>query len=278
MNQNIALPNLGFGLRLRADYLHRMIIDQPELDWFEIITENFLGVGEETLEQLELIRSNYPIVMHGISLAIGSPWPLDTSYLDQVKTLADRINPAWISDHLCWKGADDVQGQLLPLPYSEDTLDHVVSRIHLVQDFLGRQILLENVPIEQKSSQEMPEVEFIREVADRSDSLILIDIGNLLTSSVNQGFSAIDYINQIPAGRIQQVHLPDITFTADSEKENDNIPSIIGPIWQLYTEILDKCGPVTTMIEPEDTIPTLDGILRDIRKVRKAARHHMRKD
>jgi uncharacterized protein (UPF0276 family) len=278
MNQNIALPNLGFGLRLRADYLHSIINDKPELDWIEIITENFLGASEEALDQLEQIRSNYPIVMHGISLAIGSPWPLDQTYLDQVKKLVNRINPAWISDHLCWKGADDVQGQLLPLPYSEDTLDHVVSRIHQVQDFLGRQILLENVPIEQKSTQEMPEVEFIREVADRSDSLILIDIGNLLASSVNQGFSAIDYINQIPSGRVQQVHLPDITFEANAEHGGDNIPNITDPIWQLYTEVLDRFGLVTTMIEREDTIPTLEGILCDIKKIRKATEHHLNKN
>ncbi|MCW8947214.1 MAG: DUF692 family protein, partial [Sedimenticola sp.] len=116
MNQNAVLPNLGFGLRLRADYLPSFIGSEPELDWLEIITENYLGANEETLDQLDKIRSNYPIVMHGISLAIGSPWPLDQAYLNQLKKLVDRVNPAWISDHLCWKGADDVQGQLLPLP------------------------------------------------------------------------------------------------------------------------------------------------------------------
>ncbi|MDF1530598.1 MAG: DUF692 domain-containing protein [Sedimenticola sp.] len=275
MNQNAVLPNLGFGLRLRADYLPSFIGSEPELDWLEIITENYLGANEETLDQLDKIRSNYPIVMHGISLAIGSPWPLDQAYLNQLKKLVDRVNPAWISDHLCWKGADDVQGQLLPLPYSEDTLEHVVTRINQVQEFLGRQILLENVPIEQKSNQEMPEVEFIRQVADRSDSLILIDVGNLLASSLSQEFSAIDYINQIPAGRVQQVHLPDITFETSSDGNCDASPQIIDPIWQIYTEVLDRFGLITTMIEREDTIPTLKGMLCDIKKIRKAALSHM---
>ncbi len=277
MSLNVVLPNLGFGLRLRTDYLHSFITSRPELDWIEIITENYLTADEETLRQLDTIRSNYPIVMHGISLAIGSPWPLDQEYLNQLKKLVDRVNPAWISDHLCWKGADDVQGQLLPLPYSEDTLDHVVSRINQVQEFLGRQILLENVPVEQKTSQDIPEVEFIREVADRSDSLILIDVGNLLESSLNQGFNAIDYINQIPAGRVQQIHLPDITFETSSADTCEASPQIIDPIWQIYTEILDRFGRVTTMVEREDTIPTLKGMLCDIKKIRKAAEEHLGK-
>ena len=277
MSQNAVLPNLGFGLRLRADYLHSFTTSKPALDWLEIITENYLGADEETLDQLDQIRTHYPIVMHGISLAIGSPWPLDEEYLNQLKKLVDRINPAWISDHLCWKGADDVQGQLLPLPYSEDTLDHVVSRIDQVQTFLGRQILLENVPVEQNARQEIPEVEFIREVADRSDSLILIDIGNLLESSLNQSFSAIDYINQIPDGRVQQIHLPDITFESTADDACEATPQIIDPIWKIYTEVLDRFGLVTTMVEREDTIPTLQGMLCDIKKIRKAAQNHMEK-
>ncbi|WP_435686197.1 DUF692 domain-containing protein [Sedimenticola selenatireducens] len=277
-NNHITLPYLGYGLRLRTEYLETILRDQPELDCIEVISENYLGADESMLRQLDALRARYPLMLHGLSLSIGSPWPLDQSYLEELKKLTDRVEPTWISDHLCWKGADDEQGQLLPLPYTEETLEHVVSRIDQVQSFLGRQILLENVPLDQEDHQAIPEAEFIREVAERSDSLVLIDVGNLLTSSLNQGFSASDYINQLPRERVQQVHLPDISFQPATDDACEAPPHIIDPIWQLHTEMLDRFGRITTIIEREDTIPTLSGMLCDIRKVRKAVDRHLEED
>jgi uncharacterized protein (UPF0276 family) len=261
---------LGYGLRLRTEYLETLLNDRPALDCIEVISENYLDADEATLHQLDELRSHYPVMLHGLSLSIGSPWPLDQGYLDRLKRLTERIDPAWISDHLCWRGADDEQGQLLPLPYTEETLEHVVARINRVQSFLGRRILLENVPLEQDNHQEIPEADFIREVAERSDSLILIDIGNLLSSSLNQEFSASDYIGQLPIGQVRQIHLPDISFQPPTDEGCDAPPHLIDPIWKLYTELLDRFGRVTTIIEREDTIPTLSGTLCDIEKVRGA--------
>ncbi|WP_260294985.1 DUF692 domain-containing protein [Sedimenticola hydrogenitrophicus] len=266
-----ARPYLGYGLRLRTEYLETLLHDRPALDCIEIISENYLDADEATLRQLDELRSHYPVMLHGLSLSIGSPWPLEPGYLDQLKRLTERIEPAWVSDHLCWRGADDEQqGQLLPLPYTEETLEHVVARINRVQAFLGRQILLENVPLEQDNHQEIPEADFIREVAERSDSLILIDIGNLLSSSLNQGFNTSDYIARLPPARVRQLHLPEISFLPATNDECDAPPHIPDPIWQLYSEMLDRFGRLTTIIEREDTIPTLAGTLSDIDKVRRA--------
>ncbi len=268
-------PSLGYGLRLRTEYLETLLRDQPEIGCIEVISENYLGADEETLRQLDALKAHYPLILHGLTLSIGSPWPLDRGYLDALKKLIDRIEPAWISDHLCWKGADDGQGQLLPLPYTNETLEHVISRIEQVQSILGQRILLENVPLEQGNHQEIPEAEFICEVATRSGSLILIDIGNLLTSSLNQAFSAADYLQRMPKGRVQQIHLPDISFQTTTDDAWDSPPHIIDPIWRLYTEALDRFGPVTTVIEREDTIPTLREMLCDIGRVRRAAEHYL---
>lgn len=263
-------PFLGYGLRLRAEYLDTLLDERPALDCIEVISENYLDADEASLRRLDELSAHYPLMLHGLSLSIGSPWPLDQGYLDRLKRLSDRIGPAWISDHLCWRGADDEQGQLLPLPYTEETLEHVVARIQQVQAFLGRQILLENVPLEPDNHLEIPEAEFISAVAERSDSLILIDIGNLLSSSLNQEFSASDYIDQLPTGRVRQIHLPDISFQPPTDEACDAPAHLIDPVWKLYRELLDRFGRVTTVIEREDTIPTLSGTLCDISKVRGA--------
>lgn len=271
-NSTLASPPtyLGYGIRLRSEYLQEILQHKPDLDFIEVITENYLVGDAGERREIEQLRQHYPLVMHGLSLGIGSPWPLDSDYLQRMKSMTERLDPAWISDHLCWKGADDLQGSLLPLPYSEDTLEHVVSRIQQVQELLGRQILLENVPGEHSHTQEIPEVEFIREVAERSDSLILLDLGNLLSSSLRQGFDAADYIGSLPSLRIRQVHLPDISVPPSKERGGGQ--QIIDPVWQLYSQILQQTGPVSTLIERVDTIPTLSGMISEIESVRNAVK------
>ncbi len=261
-----SLPFLGYGLRLRKEYLTQLTQQQPEVDWFEIISESYLGESDQTLSQLDRVRERYPLVMHGISLAIGSPWPIDEEYLTQLESLMRRFRPEWISDHLCWSGADDIQGKLLPLPYTEEMLDHVVKRVTRIQDRLGCRILLENVPTESAFAYEaIPEPEFIREVAIRSDSLILLDIANLHANSVNQGFDPLSYIDTLPADRVQQFHLLGATILCCPDEISSESAD---PVWQLYSLALERLGPVSTMIDRGDTIPSLDEMVKESAKAR----------
>ncbi len=265
-----ALPYLGFGLRLRKEYLAPVLESRPKVDWFEIISESYLDTDDAVLGQLDEVRAGYPLVMHGISLGIGSPWPLDRDYLQKLKQLTERLQPVWISDHLSWSGADDIQGRLLPLPYSGDTLDHLVPRIREVQDFLERRILLENVPQERIGSQpEIPESEFLCEVAERSDSLILIDIANLHSTSVNQEINPFDYLEQLPEERVQQIHLAGAIALCGTAAHSNDRPE--DPIWNLYRRALMRFGPVSTMIERVDTIPALGKMVDELEKARCAA-------
>jgi len=258
---------MGFGLRLRKEYLPRVLQQRPDVDWFEVISENYLGEQNEDLLQLEQVRKSYPIVMHGISLAIGSPWPLDRSYLARLKNLIERLQPAWISDHLCWSGADDMQGRMLPLPYSEDALDHIVPRIREVQDYLGRQVLLENVPMEHTDrAPEIPEAEFLQAVAEQSDSLILLDAANLHASSVNQGFDPLKYLWKLPRQRVQQIHLGGAVILCGMEERDDQY--LADPIWSLYASALQRFGPISTMIERMDTIAPLEEMVDELHKAR----------
>ena len=262
-------PYLGFGLRLRRDYVPEVLRSRPDVGWFEIISENYMDAEPEGLRQLDAIRNRYPLTMHGISLAIGSPWPLDMDYLERLRKLLDRVDPAWVSDHLCWSGADDNQGRMLPLPYSKDTLEHLVSRILKVQDFLGRRILLENVPVKRdRISQEIPEAEFLREVAERSDSLILLDISNLHTTCVNQGLKLDDYLELLPQNRVQQIHLAGATQLCDSGGCSGE--SAMDPIWDFYGNTLAHFGPVSTMIERIDCMPSLEEMVGQLHRARRA--------
>jgi len=263
-------PYLGFGLRLRRDYVPEVLRLLPDVGWFEIISENYMDAEPGELRQLDAIRSRYPLTMHGISLSIGSPWPLDTDYLERLKKLLDRVDPAWVSDHLCWSGADDNHGRMLPLPYSQDTLEHLVSRIHKVQDYLGRRILLENVPMGRgRLSQEIAEAEFLREVAEQSDSLILLDISNLHTTCVNQGLELDDYLRLLPGNRVQQIHLAGATQLCEPGARSGE--SVKDPIWDFYGDTLAHFGPVSTMIERIDCMPSLEEMVGQLHRARRAA-------
>ncbi len=189
-------PYLGFGLGLRAEHYEYILANKPKLDWFEIVSENYMIPGGQALSTLEQIRQDYPLVMHGVSLSIGSTDPLNQDYLTKLKQLADRIQPKWISDHLCWTGINKLNmHDLLPLPYTEEAIKHVSDRVKQVQDFLGRQILLENVSsyLTYADSQ-ITEWEFLSAIAKRADCLILLDINNIYVSSYNHGFNPMDFI------------------------------------------------------------------------------------
>jgi uncharacterized protein (UPF0276 family) len=262
----------GFGLGLRPSHYEAILGERHAIDWLEIITENYLVPGGQPLDYLERIRSRFPVVMHGVSLSIGSTDPLDREYLAGVRELARRIEPAWISDHLCWTG---VEGRnvhdLLPLPYTEEALACVVARVGEVQDLLGRQILLENVSsyLTYRSS-EMTEWEFLGEVARRADCAILLDINNIHVSAVNHGFEASRYLHAVPKERVRQFHLAGHSDMGDHLIDTHDHP-IAAPVWKLYREALAHFGTVPTMIERDDNIPPLAELVAELDMARAIA-------
>jgi uncharacterized protein (UPF0276 family) len=269
---NLTQPSLGFGLGLRPGHYETILDGQPRVDWFEILSENYLVPGGKPLHFLDRIRARYPLVMHGVSLSIGSTDPLDRHYLQSLKQLIQRVEPAWVSDHLCWTG---VHGRhlhdLLPLPYTEETVDHVVARVNQVQDFLGRRILLENVSsyVSYKRST-LSEWEFLRAVAERADCLILLDINNIYVSSFNHGFDPNDFLAGVPAERVQQFHLAGHR-NLDTHIIDTHDEPIVDPVWDLYAAAVRRFGAVSAMIERDDNIPPLDELVAELDQARRIA-------
>lgn len=265
-------PSLGFGLGLRVEHYDSILADRPAVDWFEALTENYLVPGGKPLNYLTRIREHYPLVMHGVSLSIGSTHPLDREYLAQVKRLAARIQPAWISDHLCWTGvAGKNVHDLLPLPYTEEALSHIVERVRTVQDYLGRRILLENVSsyVTFRDSR-LTEWEFLRAVAERADCLILLDVNNIYVSSINHEFDPHEYLNAIPVDRVQQIHLAGHENHGDYLIDTHDHP-VPDPVWSLYSDALRRFGNVSTMIERDANIPPLAELCLELEQARSVA-------
>jgi uncharacterized protein len=266
-------PALGFGLGLRVDHYEAILADNPRVDWFEALTENYLVPGGKPLDYLMRIRDRYPMVMHGVSLSIGSTQPLDRDYLAQVKALATRLEPEWVSDHLCWTGvAGRNMHDLLPLPYTEEALANVVERVRTVQDVLDRRILLENVSsyVTYRDSQ-LTEWDFLREIAERADCLILLDVNNIYVSSVNHEFDPLDYLNAIPVERVQQIHLAGHENHGDYLIDTHDHP-VPDPVWELYSTAVRRFGCISTMIERDDNIPALEELCSELNVARELAK------
>jgi uncharacterized protein (UPF0276 family) len=267
------LPNLGFGLGLRPRH-YGAILDgaRPAVDWFEAISENYMVPGGRPLAMLARVRERWPVVLHGVGLSIGSTDPLDENYLDALETLISRIEPAWISDHLCFTGVGGhLTHDLLPLPYTEEALDHVASRVVRVQERLGRRILIEN-PSSYVSwpQSELGEAEFLASLARRADCLLLLDVNNVYVSAFNHGFDADAYIATLPPERIAQIHLAghsDLgTHIIDTHDR-----AVIDPVFALYARTIGRIGPVASMIERDDDIPPLDDLVAELDRVRAVA-------
>lgn len=263
---------LGFGLGLRAQHYLAILKDLPKVDWFEAITEDYLVEGGKSLYYLHRIREHYPLVMHGVSLSIGGCDTINFDYLKKVKALAASIQATWISDHLCWTGINGLNmHDLLPLPYTEEALKHVVDRVKQVQDFLGRQILLENVSsyIEYQASM-LKEWEFLTAVAEQADCFILLDINNIYVSSVNHQFNPLDYLNAIPVHRVKQFHLAGHKNCKDYIIDTHDAP-IIDSVWSLYAAAVRRFGKISTMIERDDNIPELSELLAELQQAKQIA-------
>ncbi|MET1076993.1 MAG: DUF692 domain-containing protein [Pseudomonas sp.] len=263
---------LGFGLGLRSAYYEEILAQRPPVDWFEIVSENYLVEGGKALYYLDAIAETYPLVMHGVSLSIGGPHALDRDYLRALKGLADRVRPAWISDHLCWSRGNAHQlHDLLPLPYTEESLQHVAARIRQVQDLLERPLVLENVSSYVRTADaDFSEWEFLAALSDLSGCELLLDLNNVYVSAHNHGFDPWTFIRSLPPTRIRQLHLAGHSQQGSALIDTHDQP-VCDPVWQLYQDTLRHLGPVATLLERDDHFPPLAELLDELGRARQLA-------
>ena len=265
-----SVPYLGHGVGLRTKHFPQLWEGTAPVDWFEAISENFMIRGGRPLAALEKAREIAPLVLHGVSLSLGSTDPLNIAYLDDLLTLIRRFEPVWVSDHLCWGSVGGHYAHdLLPLPYTEEALVHVAERVQAIQDYLGRQILIENVSSYLTFSHStLPEWAFLTEIAERADCGILLDVNNIYVSAVNHDFEAEKYITEVPADRVGQIHLAGHSDMGTYLFDTHDGP-VITPVWDLYRLAVRRCGRVSTLIEWDDKIPEFDILCAEAERARK---------
>ncbi len=262
------MSHLGHGIGLRREHYGSFVSDDEPapagVDWLEVITENFLVPGGNPRQVLRKVRERWPVVMHGVSLSIGSMDPLDLPYLDAVRALAAEVEPAWVSDHVCWGTIDGRNAHdLLPLPYDEDSLAHVVARVQAVQERLGRQLVLENISsyIEFQAS-DLSEAQFLAELATRADCRLLVDVNNVFVSAHNHGWDARAYLGALPRDRVAQYHLAGPSAHAGLWLDTHDHP-VLDEVWSLYETALELLGPHPTLIEWDASIPPLPRVIEE---------------
>ena len=275
LKNSLREPFQGFGLGLRPRHYNSFLAQPQAVDWLEVISENYMVQGGKPLAMLDRIRADYPIAMHGVSMSIGSVSPIDHGYLQRLKALADRIQPMWVSDRLCWTGVHGTNlHDLFPLPYTEEALRHVAARVREVQETLGRRLVLENVSsyIDYASS-EMSEWAFLTALAEEADCLLLLDVNNIYVSGMNHGFDPRDFIDGVPAHRIQQIHVAGHSNLGDVIIDTHDAP-VPDEVFDLYAYACRRFGPVSTMIERDDSIPPLEDLIVELDRVRAVAARH----
>jgi uncharacterized protein (UPF0276 family) len=261
--------SLGFGLGLRPVYYPDILEGKPNVDWFEIISENFMVPGGRPLAMLERIRADYPIVMHGVSMSLASTDPLDFDYLRDLKALAKRFEPTWVSDHVAWTGVHGINlHDLLPIPYTWEALTHIVERIKRVQDYLGRQLVVENAStyVTFRES-EIDEWDFVKEMAERADCLLLLDVNNVYVSGFNHGFDPTRFIESIPVERVAQLHLAGHSDLGTHRIDTHDQP-ICEDVFRLYELARRQFGDVSAMIERDDNFPSFVELLGELERMR----------
>jgi hypothetical protein len=253
------LPDLGIGLGLRGPHVAHIFESRPEVGFFEILSENYLDTAGPRMERLDRIADAYPIVMHGVSLNIGSMDPIDQGYLHKLKGLADRTDALWISDHVCWTGVAGLNSHdLLPMPYTEEALRHVARRAREVMEILERPLFLENPSTYVAfAGSTMGEAEFLARLCEEADCGLLLDINNVYVSAFNHGWDAEAYVDAIPAERVVQIHLAGHTDKGTYLLDTHSAP-VIDPVWALYERFTRRAGPVSTLLEWDDDIPELE--------------------
>lgn len=269
LSQTSSWPLLGCGVGLRAQHYEKILTEKPAVDWFEATSENYMTTGGRPLWVLEQVRRDYPVALHGVSLSIGSVDPLNREYLHRLRALVGRIEPAMVSDHLCWASVERKNlHDLLPLPFTEEALDHIVRRVDEVQTFLGRRILLENTSSYVTFQHSvMPEWQFLSEVARRSGCGILLDINNVYVNAVNHGFDPRDFVRGVPADAVGYCHLAGHT-NMGSWLFDTHSKLVIEPVWALYKEALDLWGKKSTLVEWDEDIPAWDELAAEADRAR----------
>ncbi|MCW0182639.1 MAG: DUF692 domain-containing protein [Zavarzinia sp.] len=262
----------GFGLGMRAEHYLDLDRDGVAVDWLEIISENFMVGGGRPLWWLDRLRARYPMVMHGVSLSIGGTDPLNERYLDDLAALAERVEPAWISDHLCWTGVEGVNlHDLLPLPYTDEALAHVADRIGRVQDRLRRPLVIENVSSYMNFTvSDLSEAEFLAALVARSGCELLLDVNNVHVSAFNHGFEALGFLDALPGRAIRQIHMAGHSHMGSHIIDTHDAP-IAEEVFALYAEAIRRFGPVPTMIERDADIPPLPELLSELDRLRAIA-------
>ena len=269
MTNKFSLPNLGIGLGLRTKHYSTILEQRPAVDWFEILSENYMRTAGRPLDFLDQIADAYPVVMHGVSLSIGSSDPLDREYLSELRALRDRCNARWVSDHLCWTGvAGKNTHDLLPMPYTEESLAHVVARTRAVQDFLGAPLALENPSsYAEFSADSMREWEFLGRLAEEADCALLLDVNNVYVSSKNHGFDPLTYLNALPFERVVQCHVAGHTDHG-THIIDSHIGPVIDPVWRLLGEAHRRARGVSVLLEWDAEIPSFDDTHREALRAR----------
>ncbi|MCL4820604.1 MAG: DUF692 domain-containing protein [Vicinamibacteria bacterium] len=265
------LPDLGIGIGLRTVHFPHILTEWPQLDWFEVLSENFMDTGGRPLHVLDQVIERYPVALHGVSLGIGNTGPLDREYLKKLKALAARSRAAWVSDHLCWTGfAGRNTHDLLPMPLDEPALRHVTARVREVSDFLERPLVLENPSSYLEfASSSMPEWEFLARLAEDADCGLLLDVNNVYVSSVNHGFDANAYVDAIPADRVVQYHLAG-HLNKGSHLLDTHSDHARPEVWDLYARAVARTGLVATLYEWDEDIPAFDVVVAEAHKARAA--------
>ena len=261
------LPDLGVGIGLRTVHFGHILKEWPRIDWFEALSENFMDTGGRPASVLDQVAERYPVVLHGVSLSIGSTDPLDSTYLAKLKALADRTKARWVSDHLCWTG---VMGRnshdLLPLPYTEEALRHTTLRVKQVSEILERPLVLENPSsYVEFAASTLTEWEFLSRLAEDADCGLLLDVNNVYVSSVNHSFDPRAYIDAIPAERVVQYHVAGHTNkgTHILDTHSDHA---LPEVWELYRRAWARTGPTATLYEWDEDIPEFDVVHTEAKK------------
>lgn len=265
----LGLPFLGLGVGLRSAYYSYLESNRPEVGWFEVISENFMSSAGRPWHVLQRLAADYPLVAHGVSLSIGSVDPLDFDYLAQLKRFAEQVNTAWVSDHVCWTGvAGHNTHSLIPIPFTQESLEHVVQRVIAVQQYLERPLVLENPSsYVDYTASTMSEWQFLSELAQAADCGLLIDVNNVYVSSVNHDFDPVEYLRSLPHKRIVQMHLAGHSDMGDYIADTHDRP-VAEPVWDLYSAAIEMTGPVSTLLEWDDNLPPFEVILQELHKAK----------
>ena len=255
MASRFQVPDLGIGVGFRRPHFVEIVEARPAMDWFEVVSENFMVDGGSPLYFLERLRAAYPVVPHGVAMSLGGEH--DADHLARLKVLADRVDAPWVSDHLCFTGADGVRvHDLLPLPYTPAMADHVVDRVKRVQDELGRPFAIENASSYLTyNDSEVPEWDFLADVVERADCALLLDVNNVFVSAMNHGFDPNVYVDAMPADRVVQIHLAGHSVKEKYRLDTHDAP-VCDEVWALYQRAIRRTGSVSTLIEWDDHLPT----------------------